>query len=148
MADGSMIRVWATAISTNADNGRKVVFRFAKEFDPSFDRTSQPLRVIIVWRYQSETGQPVAEEYQRMNELEDVLEQHLNQDHFSTLALVSTGEGLREWTYYAKSEAEFESRFDCAIVGAPDFPIEIHTALDPGWEMYEEFRAGLVEEAT
>jgi hypothetical protein len=144
MAVSSEVRVWATAISTNAANGRKIFFRFAKEFGPNFNRTTQPIRVIIVWKYQSETGQPVAEEHRRMNDLEDALESLLDQDHFATLALVSTGENLREWTYYAKSEVEFEARFDLAITaGAKDFPIDIHTAHDPTWDLYEQFRAGI-----
>lgn len=42
-----------------------------------------------------------------MNLLEDALESVLKEDGFATLALVSTGEDLREWTYYAKSEDEF-----------------------------------------
>jgi Family of unknown function (DUF695) len=148
MAVGSMVRVWATAISTNANNGRKILWRFPKEFDPSFDRSSWPVRVIIVWKYQSETGQPVTEEHQRMNFLEDALEPLLAQGQFAILGLVSTGENLREWTFYAKTEDGFEARFDCAIAGAADFPIEIHTARDPTWEMYEEFRAGLIEDVT
>jgi hypothetical protein len=143
MADDSQVRVWATAISTNADNGKKIFFRFAKEFGPSFDRTSQPVRVIIVWRYQSETGQPIADEFRRMNELEDALAPILDQDRFATLALVSTGEGLREWTYYAQSENEFEARFEHALAEHSVYPIEIHAAHDPTWQMYEEFKSGI-----
>jgi len=73
MAVGSDVRMWATAISTNAQNGRKIIFRYAKAFDESFDRTSQPIRIIVVWKYQSDTGQPSAEEHERMNVFEDAL---------------------------------------------------------------------------
>jgi len=74
--------------------------------------------------------------------LEDALESVLKQDGFATLALVSTGEGLREWTYYARYENEFMSRFNYAFAGMPAFPIEIHPAYDPGWEVYEQFKEG------
>jgi hypothetical protein len=96
MAVGSDVQMWATAISTNVHNGRKIIFRYAKAFAPTFNRASQPIRIIIVWKYQSESGQPITEEHQRMNLLEDVLEPVLNEDGFATLALVSTGEDLRE----------------------------------------------------
>ena len=146
MALGSNVRIWATAISTNEHNGRRIIFRFAKELTPGFDRASQPVRLIIVWKYQSESGQPLAEEHQRMNLLEDALESALNQGRGSaTLALVSTGEGLREWTYYARSEDEFMARLNFAFAGMPEFPIEIHPAFDPDWEVYEEFKAGIRE---
>ena len=85
------------------------------------------------------------EDHERMNALEDALESVLKEEGFATLALVSTGENLREWTYYAKSEAEFVSRLNYAFGGTPAFPIEIHTARDPNWEMYEEFKAGIKE---
>ncbi len=80
-----------------------------------------------------------------MNDLEDALEPVVNQDHFSTLALVSAGEGLREWTYYAASEDEFMTRLNCAFAGMQAFPIEIHMAPDTKWDMYEQFKAGVRE---
>ena len=143
MAFGSNVRTWATAISTNADSGRKIIFRYAEELSTSFDQARQPVRIIIVWKYVSESGQPVSEDHQRMNQLEDMLESVLKEDGFTTLALVSTGEGLREWTYYATSENEFMARLNYALAGIPSFPIEIHVAGDPNWDMYEQFKAGL-----
>jgi hypothetical protein len=63
----------------------------------------------------------------------------------ATLALVSTGDNLREWTYYVKSETEFMVRLNYALVGVPAFPIEIHAVSDPDWDMYEKFKAGIKE---
>jgi hypothetical protein len=146
MAVGSDVQSWATAISTNADNGRRIVFRYAEQFGAGFDRASQPVRIIIVWKYQSENGQPVTDEHQQMNLLEDALEPVLEEGPFATLALVSTGENLREWTYYAKSEDEFMARLNFALAGMPAFPIEIHIAHDPSWKTYEEFTSGIKKE--
>ncbi len=82
MAVGSDVRIWATAISTNKHTGRKIIFRYAKDFSATFRRDSQPIRIIIVWKYQSETGQPFAEDHERMNLLEDALESVLKDDGF------------------------------------------------------------------
>jgi uncharacterized protein DUF695 len=133
--------MWATAKSTHSGNGRVIVFRFAQELRPQFDRTSQPDRIIIVWKYKSETGQPVSDEHQRMNLLEDMLAPVLPED-FATLALVSTGENLREWIYYTKSEDEFMARLNESFADT-SFPIEIHIARDPSWKSYEDFISGL-----
>jgi hypothetical protein len=46
--------------------------------------------------------------------MENALESALEEEHFATLALVSTGEVLREWTYYAKCEREFVARLNYA----------------------------------
>jgi hypothetical protein len=69
----------------------------------------------------------------------------LDRGGFATLALVSTGENLREWIYYAQSEGGFAARFDYAFAGRSAFPIEINSAHDPQWQTYEEFRAGVRE---
>jgi hypothetical protein len=143
MADDSDVTMWSTAISPNPHSGRKIIFRYAQELSAAFDRATQPVRIFIVWRYQSDKGQPESEEYQRMNCLEDSLNPVLSDDHFATLALVSTGEDLREWTYYAKSEDEFMARLNYALAGTPAFPSEIHTAFDPEWSTYEEFKKGV-----
>lgn len=87
----------------------------------------------------------MSEDHQRMNQLEDMLESVLKEDGFATLALVSTGEELREWTYYAKSEGEFMARLNYALAGIPAFPIEIHIARDPNWDTYEQFKVGITE---
>jgi hypothetical protein len=64
MADRSDVLTWATAVSTNKNNGRQIIFRYAEHLGPNFDRSSQPFRIIIVWKYQSANGQPIGEELQ------------------------------------------------------------------------------------
>jgi hypothetical protein len=96
MNDNPDVETWATAISTNRSNGRRIVFRYAKEFRPSFDQSVQPDRIIIVWNYASENGQPNPDEHSDMNQFEDALQEVLRGSQFATLALVSTGENLRE----------------------------------------------------
>lgn len=88
---------------------------------------------------------PSFDERERMDALEDALQPTLEKDGFATLALVSTGEDLREWTYYVKSKEEFVVRLNKALAGQSAFPIEIHSANDPTWGMYEKFRAGVRE---
>lgn len=145
MAVGSDVVTWATAVSTNSQNGRKIIFRYAEQLNPTFDRASQPIRFIIVWKYESKNGQPIAEEHQRMTLLEDTLESALEEEHCATLAMVSTGEGLREWTYYSKSDNEFMARLNYAFAAIPAFPIEIHSTSDPSWEVYEQFKTGVTK---
>jgi hypothetical protein len=80
-----------------------------------------------------------------MNALEDALAPVVAGDDFATLVLVSTGENLREWTYYAKAEDEFMARLNYAFIGEEPFPIEIDVQSDQEWSMYEKFKAGVRE---
>ena len=138
---------WATAISRHKSNERVIIWRFAKALNPAFELESLPWRVILAWKYESENGQPVTEVHQQMNLLEDLLEPICDQGKFATLALASTGENLREWTYYTRSDDEFVDRLNMALYGEPVFPFEIHTANDPTWSMYRKFKVGVVDKS-
>lgn len=137
--------VWATATSTHATNGRVIVFRFVKEFRTGFERPSLPDRVILMWRYKSESGLPSPAEREAMDRMEDLLAPVVEKTGFAMLALVSTGENLREWIYYAKSEHEFLQALNGALAQQQRFPIEIHAAPDPTWSTYDRFRKGVRE---
>lgn len=136
---------WATATSTHAENGRVIIFRYAKDFRESFDKSAYPVRLIIEWPYQTSTGQPDAHEREKMDRLEDLLAPDVEKSGESVLALVSTGENVREWIYYARSEEAFFGALNEALSGEPPFPIRIHAGHDPGWSSYRDFRVGVRE---
>ena len=62
--------------------------------------------------------------------------------------MVSTGEGIREWVYYAPSDDAFVMRLNAALGKLRPFPIEIHVARDPKWSYYTEFVASVRSGAT
>ena len=140
MNDNPGVELWATAISKNAISGRQIMWRYAKELSAGFDRSMQPDRIIIVWPYASDNGQPGPADHDLMNRFEDALEGVLKGSEVATLALVSTGENLREWIFYAETEASFSERFEAAVEDLPALPIELHVAHDPTWSLYTEFR--------
>lgn len=137
-------QTYATATSTNHSNGRVIIFRYVETFGPAFSKQTQPDRVILDWKYKSEKGMPSVQERERMDELEDTLAPHVEADGFATLVLVSTGEDLREWVYYTRSQDEFLKRLNAALHGKLAFPIEIHADADPSWATYETFKSGVV----
>ena len=103
---------WAIARLGQEGSHDEVVFRYPEEIDPNIQRVHQANEMTVVWKYQSETGQPSVSDFDRMSFLEGALEAALEKDGFATLALVATGGGVREWTYYAKSEEEFFQRLN------------------------------------
>jgi hypothetical protein len=136
---------WATATSVEKSTGRVMIFRYIRDFAPQFLRSDYPDRVIIVWQYQSASGMPQQAERENMDRLEDLLSSKLEAASLATLALVSTGENMREWIYYTKSEADFIAQLNSALGNKEPFPIETHAAPDPEWKSYEDFRAGVRE---
>jgi hypothetical protein len=138
------ITVWGTAVSRQGTE-RAIVYRYAQAFRQGFRRETFPNRVIIVWKYASESGMPVRKEREEMDRMEDLLEPLVEKSGASVLVLVSTGENLREWTFYARSEDDFFAALNKALAGQPRFPIEIHAAPDTAWSTYERFRKGVHE---
>jgi hypothetical protein len=139
------IKQWATAVSKNESDGTAVIFRFAKDFAKGFKRSSQSQRVVIQWSYMGEEGMPDNIEVKFMSMLEDSLSPFMAPDGFATLAVVSTGNNLREWIYYAKSETEFMERMNKALAGKPRFPIQVVAVADPKWTSYETLKASARE---
>jgi hypothetical protein len=141
----SPVVAWATATSTDATNGRVIIFRYAKDFRETFDKSGYPVRLIIEWPFQTSTGLPETSEREEMDRFEDLLAPSVEESGESVLAIVSTGENVREWVYYARSEESFLGALNEALADEPPFSIRIHAANDPGWSFYGEFRAGVRE---
>ena len=139
LGTSALAQTWATAQSRNPGNGRVIVFRYVQAFASGFSKAKQSTRVIVTWLYTSENGMPSPAERKRMDALEDLLAPAVEATGVATLALVSTGEGLREWTYYAKSEQAFLGKVNQALQRHPKFPIDIHVAEDKAWRTYEQF---------
>lgn len=140
-----VVASWATAVSKQEGTGRAIVFRYAQKFKPEFQRSRFPDRVILVWRYRSESGMPSQQERESMDRMEDRLSSLVDGSGNAILALTSTGEDLREWIFYAKSKEGFIAALNEALMAEPAFPIEIHAAADPQWSTYERFRGGIRE---
>lgn len=80
-----------------------------------------------------------------MDRMEDRLGALVDGSGDAILALVSTGEDVREWIFYARSGEEFIAELNEALKGEPAFPFAIHAAADPNWSTYERFRRGVRE---
>ena len=68
------ITSWATATSKQQGTDRAIVFRYAKEFRNGFKKSAFPDRVIVVWKYNSDSGMPAPKEREAMDRMEDILE--------------------------------------------------------------------------
>jgi Family of unknown function (DUF695) len=133
-------QTWAIAQSKHFADDRAIVFRYLDEPTHQQNRETQPIRIVVVWRYLGTRGMPGTPERERMEKLEDLLEPAVEKSEVATLVLVSTGNGSREWTYYAKSEEQFFSALNRATAHESKFPVSIHVGRDPSWSTYENFK--------
>ncbi len=137
---------WAIATAKGDDGSRVIIYRFIDELGPrAGDRATQPERVTVSWPYDAaaNNGMPTDVDKAGMDELEDLLDPVVDRDGFANLALVTTGEGERLWTWYTRSGTEFRARLDRALRGHGPYPVKIDVAADPGWTDWTQLRAGL-----
>jgi hypothetical protein len=140
---GPVADVWATAIAERPSDGRQVIFRYVDEFRRPVDRSEFPYVVVLSWQYSSESGMPVGSVIDAMYEVEDRLRAAIEDRGRAMLVLISTGENVRLWTYYATSDIDFRGTLSAALVPADRFPIEVSSRRDPTWTQYERFKRGV-----
>lgn len=134
---------WALATAEHETLDRLTIYRYAKQFRAGFDRKVYPDRVVIVWRFDTETGLPDVMLRKKMDRFEDLLQPYVNE--LSVLTAVFTGDNSREWVFYAKSDDLFLDALNLALVAQAKLPLEIHTGKDPEWETYDELRGRVRE---
>ncbi len=121
-----------------------VIIRIVDGWGSVSPRSRQPERAVLVWNYAPEgRGMPSEDDHARMNDLEDRLNPAVEADGRSTLVMVSTGDGVREWLYYTQSREHFMEALNGALSDQPPYPIEIFLDSDPEWRDYEEIRKQL-----
>jgi len=135
--------VWRTAVIEKPGNGQRVLVRYLDQFRQPVERAAFPYAVVLSWRYASDTGLPDRDETDAMYELEDRLGSELDGPGRGMLVLASTGENMRMWTYYARSELDFRAALQAARVPASRFPVQVTAHYDPAWTEYERFKGGM-----
>lgn len=136
-------KTWATATATRPSDGRVIVYRFIQEYRPTFDRSKYPIRVTVSWRYNSATGMPSVQERESMDRFEDQFMPLIETGSLASLALVRTGNDLREWTFYANSEPAFRKKLQQVVKSNAGAPIEVVAEREPRWDTYDQFVRGI-----
>ncbi|GGP19375.1 DUF695 domain-containing protein [Silvimonas iriomotensis] len=129
---------WAVATATRPSDGHKIIYRYRATFGPGFSKSQYPERITVSWLYPTTSGMPSHDDSIAMGQMEDLLAPVTDTGSLSYLALVTTGEGVREWVFYAKSRTQFMQQLNAALQGHPRFPVEIDLQSDPKWTRYEE----------
>ena len=127
---------WKIVSMQNPETAEKAVFRarFAKPDRP--DLASLVWAIVIRWPYEGE-AMPPAEVSAAQQNFEDAVDPLAESTH-SELVHVSTGMGLKEWIFYARTREEFMAELNALLSGQPRYPLDIEFFEDPGWEVWED----------
>lgn len=130
--------------ATGEEDGKPLIFRGQLSVPDGVKEEDFPYLLSVSWSYApaNDGGMPDGPTNDRQIELEDALE-HLEQGGSCHLMLVVTGNGRKEWHWYAKNSDQWIGELNSALSGISPFPIEIEVAYQADWSLYHNFMAGM-----
>lgn len=129
------------AVAEGRDGEMPLIFRI-REIPDTFDRRRFPHLISIQWSFEPVgQGMPDQETQAKMNEMEERLLKTLEGTGQAVLTVIVTGNGIREFQWYAPSPDIMMAGLNKALAGLPPLPIEISGEEDPNWEAYGNFRS-------
>jgi Family of unknown function (DUF695) len=126
------------SMATGEDNGKPLILRIRNQAPAFATKGAFPHLLAVSWQYDSPNnqGMPSAEEAQRMSHLEDLLKAGLEDVRQAFLTVVVTGNGVREWQWYAADPDKVMAQVNKMLGRLEPFPVQFCFENDPEWEGY------------
>ncbi|CAN5441437.1 hypothetical protein BH11PLA2_BH11PLA2_24400 [soil metagenome] len=130
-------------LAEGEDDGKTLIFRIRNKAPLFATKATYPNLLAVCWRYESpnDQGMPTQEDTDRMYELENLLEGGLEENGHAFLSVIVTGNGIREWQWYARDPNAIMEQFNKTLGELDPFPIQISFQDDPEWDGYAGFLA-------
>jgi hypothetical protein len=130
-------------MATGEGDGKPMIFR-VRSNAPSFARSKKSFSQLlgISWPYKSpnKNGMPSEKVVGQMTQLEDLLVSAFEGAAQAFLTIVVTGNGVREWQWYARDRDTVMKLLNETLSEYKPFPIQIGFEDDPSWQAYSRFR--------
>jgi len=109
-----------------------------RQFPKNFNTKKYPQRLNIFWTMDEifENGFPTENELEKLHNFENRLVFSVEEDEFSVLSMVLTGNGQREFVFHTPNPQEFIERLSNMPQEEKPYPIEIHCNEDEYWAYY------------
>lgn len=126
------------SLATTEDDGKPLIFRI-RNHPPEFAQKESFAQLLAVcWEYEpaNEQGLPSRDDAERMGQFEDLLVSAFEGARQAFLTVIATGNGVREWQWYARDPDETMQLVNEALAECEPFPVEFSFQDDPQWEAY------------
>lgn len=128
-------------MATAEIDGNPLIIRI-RERVPSFATKGVFSQLLAVgWEYEpsNDNGMPAQVDADRMNEFEDLLMPAFEGAKEAFLTVVVTGNGVREWQWYARDQDAVMQLVNDTLGELEPFPVQFSFQEDPNWEGYTRF---------
>lgn len=128
---------WSIFSAHNPQTGQAAVFRarLTKPLRPDISELSTA--IVIKWPYEPSNAMPPTDVNRDQLAFEEALDP-LAPSSNSELVHVSTGMGLKEWIFYARSRDEFMAALNTLLSSHPPYPLGIEFYDDPDWRVWAD----------
>ena len=134
-----MERWWSTPMQ--GDKGGTVIVTGRDNLDKVIAGGKYPYLIRVQWDYNAGAdGFPDEIDADLMGRINDALTAEFSKDKTAYLVAIYTGDGRRDWLFYAQNLAIFGKVFNRALADLETAPLEISAESDPEWQAYAEMR--------
>ena len=132
---------WWTA-PAEAENGRVILVTGRRDMENVMATGKYIYRVEVTWPYDGDDkGMPNYRTGRLMGEVHDAMAALFDADPSAAVMTgVYTGDGQRNWVFYACSLHIFQRKINEALASFDLLPLEFHAEEDPDWLEYREMR--------
>jgi hypothetical protein len=130
------LEAWRIITAHNPVLGETAIFRIRMSRPARADLITLTSAIVIQWPYEPASGMPPKPVNQQHLDFERALDPLSCENDNSELVQVTTGGGLKEWIYYARSRELFMARMNELLEAHPPYPLQIEFYDDPKWEVW------------
>jgi len=134
-------RWWSAPMVGN--EGKTVIVTGRDYMETVLESGKFPYLMRVSWRYNAQPdGFPDDTDAELMGRVNDAFEETFRKDKCAYMVAIYTGEGIRDWLFYAHSLTIFNKVFNRALEGIEEtVPFKIEAQSDPEWSEYAEMRS-------
>ncbi|MDE7380865.1 MAG: DUF695 domain-containing protein [Muribaculaceae bacterium] len=126
---------------TEAENGRTVIVTGHDGLEGLRNKGKHHFRLEVSLKYEADKdGMPTPESEELLDAATEAFHAALKKDTAVVMTGIYTGDGQRDWVFYATSLFIFQKVFNRALESLEQMPLAIEAYEDPQWEEYEEMR--------
>ena len=135
----SLSEKWTLA--TGEEDGKKLIYRIRLAAPTLATESSFPQLLVALWEFESvnEERLPTPKDVEQMTRFENLLRAAIEEAHQGFLAVILTGNGLRDWQWYVRDPKRTMELLNKTLGSLEPFPVEFSFQEDPEWAIYRQF---------
>ena len=129
------------------EEGMPMLYRVRQNIPKQVKPADYPHLICVVWEFEATVanGMPGSDVADQQAAFEDALDGFIEEAEMSEHMVVVTGNGRKEWLWYAKDADQWIEGFSDALGNLPPFPVEIQGYDAEEWVAYKELKQALTQ---